>query len=346
MLFIAFLITFIITALSTPLAIKFAKKYGLVDNPKTRPHPAHVQNRIVPRAGGISIYVGIVSGILIFLPFSFTNLALIFSLTLLLITGLIDDKIDNFSPYLRILLQFFAAFIVIQSGLNVAYVSNPFGGIIYLTSLTPLFTFIPQLIAAIWIVTIMNVVNWSKGVDGQMPGIILVAASIIAIIAYRFYLQGDVSQLQPATLSLIIAGTSLGFLLYNWHPAKIFPGFSASTILGFMIAYLSILSSAKIAAALLILLIPFTDAVYTGLRRILSGKSPVWADRHHLHHKLLALGWSHPKIATFYIITCLLFGLPSIWLSSHSKLIFLSIFGVLAFATLTILHIILTKPKT
>lgn len=334
--------SFLITVLTTPLVIKFAKKYGLVDNPKLRPHPAHVQNRIVPRAGGLSIYLGVVAGILIYLPHTFQNYILILSLTILLVMGLIDDKIDNFNPYFRILLQFFAAALVIFSGVSVPFISNPFGGIIHLDANL---SYLPQIIALIWIVTIMNVVNWSKGVDGQMPGIISVASLIIAIISYRFFIQGDSSQLELTLLGLITAGASLGFLIFNWHPAKIFPGFSSSTILGFLVAYLSILSNAKIAAALLILLIPFTDALYTGLRRILSGKSPVWADRHHLHHKLLSLGWSHQKIALFYILTCLIFGIPSIWLSSGSKTIILVVFGILAFATLTILHIILTKNK-
>lgn len=338
---IALLTAFLITIIAVPLSIRFAKKYGLVDNPKTRPHPAHVQNRIVPRAGGLPIYLSISISILIFLPLNTQNIVLLASLTLLLVTGLIDDKLSNFSPYFRMVLQFVAATMVIATGVSVPFISNPSGGIIYLDFLP----YLPQIISIIWIVTIMNVVNWSKGVDGQMPGIIVVASLAIGIIAYRFFLQGDIEQLNLATLSLITAGAALAFLIFNWHPAKIFPGFSGSMILGFLIAYLSILSSAKIAAALLVLLIPVTDAFYTGIRRILSGKSPVWADRHHLHHKLLSLGWSHPKIAMFYILTCLAFSIPSIWLSSGSKVLILAIFGISGFAVLTILHIILNKPK-
>src|SRR5205085_2885153 len=120
----------------------------------------------------------------------------------------------------------------------------------------------------------MNMINWSKGVDGQMEGVVLVAAFTIGALSLKLFNGGDPNQLTIATLSFITAGAALGLMIFNWHPAKIIPGQGASTILGLMIATLSILSGAKLATALLALLIPTTDFFYTFFRRILSGKSP------------------------------------------------------------------------
>src|SRR3989338_3094190 len=141
------------------------------------------------------------------------------------------------------------------------------------------------ILGLVWIVWVMNMINWSKGVDGQMPGIVAVSASILGLLSLKLQISHDLSQVNLAMLAFITAGSALGLLIFNWHPAKIFPGFSGSTILGFMIAILAILSGAKLATALLVLLIPATDFAYTFVRRILQGKSPVWGDRGHLDRK-------------------------------------------------------------
>ncbi|MFI5205386.1 MAG: MraY family glycosyltransferase [Candidatus Paceibacterales bacterium] len=293
-----------------------AKRFSLVDNPKLRPHPAHIQQRTVPRAGGLPIYLGIFFSILIFLPIDKHLIGILLGALTLLIMGLLDDKLKNFSPYTRLALQMFAVAIVVASGIGISFISNPLGGFIRLDQIVIPFNFfgphriIPfaDLLAFFWIVWIMNIVNFSKGVDGQMPGIILVAALTIATLSLKLYFHGDIRQLTIAVLSFITAGTAFGFLIFNWYPAKIFPGFSGSNILGFMIAVLSILSGAKVATAILVLLIPTVDFIYLVARRILTGKSPVIGDRNHLHHKLLDLGWSHRKISLFYIFSCAILG--------------------------------------
>ncbi len=335
-LLLAFVSGLLVTLLTTPISIWFAKKYGLVDDPKSRPHPAHIQTRVVPRAGGLPIYLGIVTSILMLVPMDKHILGILISITILLIMGLIDDKLQNFSPYIRAGLQFLAAVIVVFSGVGISYTTNPLGGIFRLDQwVIPINFFgqhnivvIADLFAFFWIVWVMNVINWSKGVDGQMPGIIVIAALTIGSVAYSFYQLGDPNQFHLVTLSLITAGSALAFLIFNWHPAKIFPGFSGSTILGFMIAVLAILTSAKIATALLVLLIPVVDFIYTFFRRILQGKSPVWGDRGHLHHKLLDLGWSHHKISLFYILSCTFLGLISIFGNSSFKFIIAITFGI------------------
>ncbi len=302
-----------ITIATIPVTIIFAKKFNLLDNPKIRHHPAHTQERIVPRAGGLPVFLGIAIAMVIFTPFDSRTIGILAGLFILLTIGLLDDKYPNFSPYVRLIAQFIAAAIVVLAGIGITFITNPLGGIIHLGN-------IADLLALVWIVWVMNMMNWSKGVDGQMPGIITICAVILGILSLKINLSQDINQFNLAKLSFITAGASLGLLIFNWHPAKIFPGFSGSTILGFMIAILSILSGGKLATAGLVLLIPATDFAYTFVRRLLSGKSPVWGDRGHLHHKLLEIGLSHEQIALFYILGSVILGAAALSLSSTGKL--------------------------
>lgn len=332
-------ISFLITFLSTPLVIKFAKKYRLVDDPSQRPHPAHVQQRIIPRGGGLAIFLGIVITSLIFLPMQKYLIGVYLGVAILLIMGLADDKAIRFNPYLRLGLLFFAAACAVGAGIGISFISNPLSLIPFLpTAWTgPVLRFdeiiytvnfwgvhniilIADIFAFFWIVTLTQIINWSKGVDGQMPGITMVTALVLGLLSLKFYAGGDISQLNIAKLSFIVAGVSGGFLYFNWYPSKILPGFSGSTILAFMLAILAILSGAKVATALLVLAVPTVDFIYTFFRRIFSGKSPVWGDRGHLHHKLLDLGWSHPKISLFYILVSAMLGSVALLVGSEGKL--------------------------
>lgn len=327
---ISAILPFIVTALTIPVTIKLAFKFGLLDDPSIRPHPAHTQTRIVPRAGGLAIYLGVVIASLILLPKDRIYLGIIIGITILLVLGLVDDKLKSFNPYLRLILLFLASLVVVFLGINVPFVTNPFAHlhifgqlsilpVIYLNK--PFFTLflLSDVIAFFWIVTITQIINWSKGVDGQMPGIALVASLTLGLFSLKLFNQGDLSQLNIAKLAFIVSGSSFGFLIFNWYPAKIFPGFSGSTILAFMLATLSILSGAKLATAMLVLGVPSADFIYTLIRRILSGRSPVWGDRGHLHHRLLDLGWSHQKISLFYILGSAMLGVLALLIDIQSK---------------------------
>lgn len=346
--------SFLITLLSTPLTILLAKRFHLIDNPKERPHPAHIHTKAIPRAGGLPIYIGIICSILLFLPLDKHLIGIILATLLLLIMGLLDDRLTHFNPYLRIILQLLAVAVVVSSGVGITFISNPFGGFLYLNKVIIPFTFfgphriivVADVVAFFWIVWIMNIINWSKGVDGQMPGITSIASFTIGLLSLKLYVQGDPNQLTIAILSFITAGSSIAFLLFNWHPAKIFPGFSASTILGFMIAVLSILSGAKVATALLVLLIPTVDFIYLFFKRTLSGKSPVWGDRNHLHHKLLDLGWSPQKITLFYILSCAILGLLATILPNSEKVLTLVLVGAVALLIILWLQFYKIRPHS
>lgn len=305
------IVSFIITSASIFPTVSWAKKFNLLD-----------RIRKVPRAGGLPVFLGITISILIFTPITPTTLGLIFGMFILLVVGLLDDKFPNLSPYLRLFFQFLASAIPVATGLGINFITSPFGGIVHFSSL------ISSLLAVIWIVWVMNMINWSKGVDGQMPGIVTVAAFILGLLSLKFY-AGDPSFATVVKLCFLTTGAALGLLIFNWYPAKIFPGFSGSNILGFAIATLAILSGAKLATATLALLIPATDFAYTFIRRVISGKSPVWGDRGHLHHKLLEAGMTHQQISLFYILGSAILGVAALSLSSKGKMFAVLLIGII-----------------
>lgn len=322
------IISFMLTIISVPLTITFAKKFKMLDNPKTRPHPAHTQQRIVPRAGGLPVFIGIALTMVLFIPFEKYTIGILAGLIILLVIGLLDDRYQNLSPYLRLLTQFLAASIVVSMGIGISFITNPLGGIIHFDT-SPQLVLLADFLAVIWIVWVINMMNWSKGVDGQMPGVITIAAIILGLLSLKLNAFHDPTQVNLAKLSFITAGAAFALLLFNWHPAKIFPGFSGSGVLGFMIAVLAILAGGKLATAGLVLLIPATDFAYTFFRRILEGKSPVWGDRGHLHHKLLEQGFSHEQIALFYILGSAILGAAALSLSSSGKLFAAALIGTI-----------------
>lgn len=320
-LLLPFVLAFIAALFLTPQAIFFAKKFKLMDDPKTHKHPAVIHKKPMPRAGGLPIFLSIIISMLLFLPFDKVFFSIIVAGFIVVAIGLFDDKYD-LSPYLRFLGNIFAASIVVFSGVELPFITNPLGGIIefgnFSINVGSLVIDAGSLLAIIWIVWVMNMLNWSKGVDGQMPGIAVISAIIIGIASLRFPVLTGVN-IHTSQLSFIVAGASLGFLFYNFYPAKIFPGYSA-TILGFMLGILSIMSGVKLATAILVMGIPTADALFTITRRILARRSPFWHDKGHLHHLFLDLGLSQRSIAFFYWTMSLLLGIFALTLSSKGKL--------------------------
>jgi UDP-GlcNAc:undecaprenyl-phosphate/decaprenyl-phosphate GlcNAc-1-phosphate transferase len=312
-----FIVAFLITVISVPLSLIFLKKYKLVDDPSVRKHPALLHKKPIPRGGGIALFIGCLVAGLIFLPKNGITLAIFFASFLSLVVGVIDDKLD-LSPYFRFLVNIFAAVIVVFAGANIPFITNPFGGILQLNKIPLLGTIVVYAVAIIWIVWVMNMLNWSKGVDGQMPGIVAISALVIGILSLRFN-ASDHGTIVSTILSFIIAGSALGFLIFNFYPARIFPGYGATSIY-LLLAVASILSSAKLATAILVMGVPMIDGLFTIFRRIISGKSPFWHDNKHLHHLLLKRHWGQRRIALFYWLISAMLGAISLALSSKGKL--------------------------
>ena len=320
-LVLAPIVSFLATALSIPFVIKLAKKAKLMDDPKTHVHPAILHTKPIPRAGGLAIFIGAIVAALIFVPFDNFLRTIFAGGLIVVITGVLDDKYD-LSPYIRFAINILTAAIAVYAGVTVPFITNPTGGILYFTNFhLVLFSHlfhIGDIFAIIWIVWVMNMLNWSKGVDGQMPGIAAISSFVIGITALHF-VTAESANISIALIAFIIGGASLGFLLFNFYPAKIFPGYSA-TILGYFIGILSITSGVKLATAVLVMGVPSVDAAITIIRRLLSKKSPFWHDRGHLHHLLLNYGMGHRSIAVFYWFMSLILGVVALSASSRGKL--------------------------
>lgn len=319
---IATLITFFVT----PWVIAIANRYGLVDDSKHRYHPAHTHRGVIPRAGGLALFLGVTITILAYAPLTPHVIGIICGALLLTIVGLLDDKAD-INPYIRLITNAIAASIAVFAGNTIPFITNPItGGILFLGYTAPPLTIfgttivigVAHVIAILWIIWTMNIVGWSAGVDGQMPGYVAISAFVLGLLSLRYTLT-DPSQLWVTLLAFITAGAFLGFLPWNFYPQRIMPGYGGKTLAGYLLALLGILSFAKLGTALLVLGIPMLDAVATLIRRIGKKKSPVMADRGHLHHRLLDLGWGKRRIALFYWGVSAILGLVSLTLTSKLK---------------------------
>lgn len=338
-------VAFFSAALITPLIIKLAQYLRLVDNPQIRKHPAHTHHGTIPRAGGLALFVGILIPTFIFLPLSKALIGLLFAGTLTTLVGLWDDYRD-LSPYFRFGANIMTALIVVGAGIGIPFITNPFGGVIPLDTWTVSFTLFGQhsivvwadVFAVLWIVWTMNIVGWSSGVDGQMPGFVTISAIILGFLSLRFTAH-DISQTIVASLAFILAGSYLGFLPWNFYPQKIMPGYGGKTLAGLYLSVIAILSGGKVGSALLVLAIPMIDAAYSLLRRVLHQRSPFRGDRNHFHHLLLDWGWGKRRIALFYWSVSAVLGILTLYLTSTQKffafiVVAVSVIGIITWITL------------
>lgn len=329
-LLLVFVISFALSYFFVKVTIKYAAVFGLIDDPKVRNHPAALHKLSIPRAGGLPIFVSFLITSVLMIPYSQKLLGILLGGLVLVGVGILDDKYDLKNKY-KFLAQIVAALIVVGSGIGISFITNPVhvfvgGEILRLDQVRIIFDFFgthsilvfADLFALFWIIWVINMVNFSAGVDGQLGGIAIVVLFVIFAASLRFY--PDPSQTIVTKLALIGAGATLGFLIFNFFPAKIFPGDSGSYFLGFLIAVLAILSGAKVGTAILVMAIPLIDGVFTVVRRIMEHKSPFLGDRKHLHHRLLELGLSQRAVSLFYWLLCAILGAVALILPAGQKL--------------------------
>ncbi|MBI3385596.1 undecaprenyl/decaprenyl-phosphate alpha-N-acetylglucosaminyl 1-phosphate transferase [Candidatus Gottesmanbacteria bacterium] len=349
-----FILAGLVTFFSVPVVMRLARKFKLVDDPRVRFHPAHTHRGIIPRAGGLALFLGISLSLLAFVPLTKLAIGIIVGSFILMIMGLADDHKDV-NPYVRLLTNAVAALIVVGAGAGIPFFTNPLTGtIVRLDSWRVVFQFFgthsilvwADLFAFVWIMWTMNIVGWSAGVDGQMPGFVAISAFVLGLLSMR-YSSVDANQIWVTILAFIVCGSFLGFLPWNMYPQKIMPGYGGKTIAGFFLALLSILSFGKLGTALLVLGIPMVDAASTLIRRVGRGKSPVVADRGHLHHLLLDLGWGKRRVALFYWGVSAILGLVSLTVNSRQKVFALLLVIVLVAGLVTWLNFFtqFSKPQ-
>ncbi len=320
----------------TIMTIKMYTSLGWLDKSTKKDHPKNNHERPVPRGGGIPIYFSLLMVIGLFKMINPAVIAIFGGGLILLILGILDDVFD-LNPYLRLVLGIVAAMIVVGAGISIKYVSNPLGGevihldkwqIVYQVGETKKsIPVIGGIVTILWILWSMNFVNMgAKGLDGQLPGVVVVASIVMGLLGFRFI--NDPNTWLSIFLAFALAGAYLGFLFFNFYPQKIMPGWGGGSLAGYFLSIIAILSGTKLATALIVLGVPLADVSYAIIRRIKAGKSPVWGDDKHLHHYLLKMGWSKRKIAIFYWIVTALLGLIALHLKSEAKLYAIMLVGI------------------
>lgn len=298
--FSPFIFAIIISLIMTPMVRKFAFKIGAIDIPKDN-RRVHIQP--MPLIGGLAIYISVIISTLIFIPITKEILAILIGGTIILISGIIDDK-GNLSPRLKVLFQLIAAIVLLIGDVRIEFITNPFSNEYAMLNLDLLS--IPATI--IWIVAITNAINLIDGLDG-------LAAGVTAISSLCFMLVGfSLGHIHIAILSMIVAGACIGFLPFNFDPARIFMGDTGALFLGFILGVITIEGVMKSVAAIavvvpiIILGVPIFDTTFAIFRRLRNGQSITIGDKGHLHHRLLARGFSQRKTVLILYGISVIFG--------------------------------------
>ena len=296
-------IAFILGLFIVPLIISFSEKKGLVDVPDERKIHSHP----VPRLGGVSIWICTVLSffaliILSYYPHRSLLSGLLLGSSLMFLLGLVDD-IYGLAAKFKFVIQLTIASIVYFLGVKITTLFIPFIGLV---DVHPILSYLGTVA---WIVGISNAVNFIDGVDGLAGSVITISSVTLGLIAVALVPSDVVSSL----VAFILAGSMLGFLTYNFHPAKIFMGDSGALFAGFLLATLSVMYQMKSSditmyVPLLILAVPILDITFSSVRRILKGTSPFVADAEHIHHKLLKLGLSQNKAVLILVVFSILMG--------------------------------------
>ncbi|HLA17515.1 MAG TPA: MraY family glycosyltransferase [Candidatus Limnocylindrales bacterium] len=324
----AFVVAALVSLVLTPLVRRVAARFEVVDHPD----PRRVNRRPVPRGGGIAVaaaFVPVSIGAVVLvvqagvpLPPGFDGPALIALLAgavAAAMIGAIDDYLQIRARW-QLAGQVALACWAVVVGVSVTQIANPFGGLIMLgAGLGAVFT-------VVWIVGMINSINFIDGLDGLSSGVTMIAAVTLGVIS----LTTTVNQPVVAVLCFALAGALAGFLRWNFHPATIFVGTSGVMLMGYSLAILSILGTAKVAVAVLALGVPIIDTFWIIVRRILSRRSPFSPDRGHIHHRLLDLGLSHTQAVVAIYGLCIALAVLSLVLSGSGQVYaFLGVFLVL-----------------
>jgi len=336
----AFIASFAIALGLTPLVRRLAERYRIIAQPPSI--KAHALDyRAIPYLGGLAICASFVVVTLVFLPMSRQLAALLLGGVILAALGAADDvlgavgKTHGLRPSTRLIWQFVAAVVVLAGGIGIISITNPFGGAISLATgrfavhlghlrfhITPL----GNLLSILWIMGMVNTINFLDGLDGLASGVSAIAALVIFILALH------VGQPLVALLAIILAGSALGFLPYNFFPAKIFMGDSGAYFLGLTLALLAIYSGGKLATIGLVLGFTIIDALWAAVRRLRRGTSPFSADREHLHHLLIQAGLSQRGAVLFLYLFAIVFGGIALGTHSTTKLVALIVLLVIMVA--------------
>ncbi len=297
----ALLVAMAMAAVLTPLAARLARWIGALDKPGGR----GLAVKETPRLGGLAIFAGVLLAGAIWLPGGHApTKSILFGAAAITAVGALDDVFD-LPAWLKLLGQIGAALIVVTGGVTLKEVFVPFIGTLQFPNEGPVLT-------VIWLVGMMNVVNFSDGVDGLAAGLCAIDGIAFAVIVF------DLPNVlhSYATLAALTAGASLGFLGHNFPPARVFMGDSGANLLGYLLGVVTIGGTLKSTAVvalvvpLVILAVPFLDTSFVIAKRLKYRRKPWLADDNHFHHRMARIGFSQRKtLAYLYGWTLLLAGL-------------------------------------
>jgi UDP-GlcNAc:undecaprenyl-phosphate GlcNAc-1-phosphate transferase len=304
----AFLVAAAVSALLTPLTMRIARAVGAIDEPRER----GLSESPTPLLGGLAIFAGTLVAALVWLPAGYASEhqlwhGVLLAAAVITLVGAIDDRFE-LPPVVKLAGQIVAAVIVVHYGVAVKAITLPFVGTLAfpnagVTNAGPVLT-------VLGLVLMMNVVNFSDGVDGLAAGVCVIIAGAMTVIAF------DLGRPQPAVLAALTAGAALGFLFYNFPPASSFMGDCGANLLGLMMGVITVEAAVKTAAVvsfvlpLILLAVPFLDTTFVVLKR-LKYRQPIYRpDSEHFHHRMARIGFSSRRtIAYLYAWTLMLAGL-------------------------------------
>ncbi|CAA9546757.1 MAG: Undecaprenyl-phosphate alpha-N-acetylglucosaminyl 1-phosphate transferase [uncultured Thermomicrobiales bacterium] len=338
---VVFITTAAVSSLLVSKAIVLSRHLGLVD----RPGPRRAHQVPMPRGGGLAIYLAFAVGVALTFSLDVERIGTETERLLLLLAAggmlagtMVYDDALGLSPRVKLAWQFGAAALVVMPrlrgaghGIVIEQFNAPVGGDVVVLPLAVALAF-----TVFWIVGMANALNLVDGLDGLAATVTLVACAVLFAHTY-FRPEGD-PQFTISLLPLALGGAVVGFLRYNWHPAKIIMGDSGAYFLGFALAVIAIIGGAKIATASLALGLPILDVAWLIAYRSFHGRSPVSADRGHLHHRLVDAGLSPAQVAAYVGgISAVFGGLALVLPSRELKLVALALTGVVLLGTVAVL---------
>ena len=334
----ALILSVVVAYFATPLVKTLAYKIGAIDVPKDN---RRMHKEPIPRLGGLAIFLAFLFAALIFSDIDRQMQGILLGAVMIVILGVLDD-IMTLRALPKFLVQIAAAAVAVYHGCTIQFISNPnvFSNISYIN-----LGWLSVPVTIIWIVAITNAVNFIDGLDGLAVGVSAISTGSLLVVALMVG-EGNI-----AIILMALLGSCLGFIPYNKNPAKIFMGDTGATFLGYILATLSIQGLFKLYAIIsfavpfLILGIPIFDICFAFLRRIAKGQNPMVADRGHVHHRLIDMGFNQKQaVAIAYMLTAIL-GLAAVLLTTSGELKALILIGAVIIVGYIGMRIIFKKPS-
>lgn len=290
-----FMLAMFVSYVLTPYIKQLAFKIGAVDRPDNR----KVHKKIMPRLGGLAIYIAFMIGCVASMEITWDIFGILLGGTLIVALGVADD-VYQLPAKVKLLGQIAAACVLVIFDIRIEWVNNPLGGYFYLDMLSIPFTIF-------WVISFTNVVNLIDGLDGLAAGVSAIASLTVILVSVQM------GYFHVAILTAALAGAIIGFIRYNFNPATIFMGDTGSMFIGYMLAAISVYGAVKTAATIALIVpaialgLPILDTAFAIMRRYVNGRPIFQPDKGHLHHRLLATGMSHKETVLFmYGITAVL----------------------------------------